>query len=249
MLQDHSNNRTIDKAGTEFFKKNGFLVRDKYFSNEQVSLLKKHTKKFLSEFNKSNTIEEEDFLYEDSSSTLRLVRNVHKKNGFFRELALGKDLMSLAQQLSSSNPTLLNTKLNFKNAFTGEQFDWHQDSIYLGEEYKNSIAFIIAVDDVTHQNGPMMVIPRSHENGIINVPHRDKMSDDDRKQYPHTRTLNLPFSLPNNLIEEGYNSHGIESFVGKAGTLFAMHCSLFHCSNLNLSPTNRASFLIRYGCG
>ena len=82
MLQDHSDNRNLDKAGTEFLKKR-FLVRDKYFSNEQVSLLKKHTGKFLSEFNKSNTIEKEDFLYEDSSSTLRLVRNVHKKIAFF----------------------------------------------------------------------------------------------------------------------------------------------------------------------
>ena len=60
------------------------------------------------------------------------------------------------------------------------------------------------------------------------------MSDDDRKQYPHTRTLNLPFSLPNNLIEEGYNSHGIESFV-EAGH-YLHHCSLFHCSNLTYRP-------------
>jgi len=249
MLHDLSKLRNFNVSDNEFFKKNGFLIKRQYFTSNEVSVMKENSERYLSEFNKTKTVIGEDFLYEDSTDTLRLVRNVHKKNIFFHDLAFGHELTSLAEHLTGFKPTLLNTKLNFKNAFTGEQFDWHQDSIYLGEENKNSIAFIVAIDEVTHVNGPMMIIPRSHENGIISVPHRDKMTNEDKKQYPPTRTLNLPFSLPNNVIEENYRLNGIESFIGKAGTLFAMHCSVFHASNLNLTPTNRASFLIRYNCG
>ena len=46
MLQDRSDNRNLDKAGTEFLKKTDF-GKDKYFSKEQVSLLKKHTENFF----------------------------------------------------------------------------------------------------------------------------------------------------------------------------------------------------------
>ena len=249
MLHDRSELKNFDVSDIKLFKKNGFLIKHQYFTSNQVSVMKENAERYLSEFNKKQTVSGEEFLYEDSTSTLRLVRNVHKKNSFFYELAFGHELTSLAEHLTGFKPTLLNTKLNFKNAFTGEQFDWHQDSIYLGEKNQNSIAFIVAIDEVTPENGPMMIIPRSHENGIINVPHRDKMTDEDKSQYPPTRTLNLPFSLPNDVIDENYKRYGIESFVGEAGTLFAMHCSLFHASNLNLSPTNRASFLIRYKCG
>ena len=248
MLHDRSELKNSDISDNQFFKRNGFLIKHQYFTSNQVSVMKENSERYLSEFNKTKKIIGEDFLYEDSTSTLRLVRNVHKKNILFHELAFGHELTSLAEQLTGFKPTLLNTKLNFKNAFTGEQFDWHQDSIYLGEENKNSIAFIVAIDDVTHENGPLMIIPRSHENGIITVPHRDKMTNEDKKQYPPTRTSNLPFSLPNDVIEENHRRYGIESFIGKAGTLFAMHCSVFHASNLNLTPTNRASFLIRYKC-
>ncbi len=249
MPRDHSELKNFDVSDIQFFKRNGFLIKHQYFTSNQVSVMKGKSESYLSEFNKKKTLSGEDFLYEDSTSTLRLVRNVHKKSKFFQQLAFGRDLTSLVQHLTGLKPTVLNTKLNFKSAFTGEQFDWHQDSIYLGEENKNSVALIVAIDEVTHENGAMMIIPRSHENGIINVPHRDKMTDEDKSQYPLTRTLNLPYSLPNDVIEENYRRHGIESFVGKAGTLFAMHCSVFHASNLNLTPTNRASFLVRYKCG
>ena len=249
MLQNHFRSQNLNETDVSFFKTNGYLIKSQYLDADKLAPLKENAGTYLSEFSKSKTISDSDFLYEDTSSTLRLVRNVHEKNSFFRELALGDDLISLAIQLTGHKPELLNTKLNFKNAFTGEQFDWHQDSIYLGCKNKNSIAFIIAVDEVTHENGPMMIIPRSHEDGIIDVPHRDRMCEKDQEQYPTARTKNLPLSLPNSVIKNSYDKNGITSFVGKAGSLFAMHCSIFHASNLNLSPSSRASFLIRYKCG
>ena len=157
MLHDRSELKNFDVSDSQFFKRNGFLIKHQYFASSQVSVMKENSERYLSEFNKTKTLIGEDFLYEDSTSTLRLVRNVHKKNNFFHELAFGHELASFAEHLTGFKPTLLNTKLNFKNAFTGEQFDWHQDSIYLGEENKNSIAFVVAIDTVTHENGPMIL--------------------------------------------------------------------------------------------
>jgi ectoine hydroxylase len=230
------------------YKKNGFVVRDSFFDEAHVKLMKQEASRYLDIFQTRGTIDGEDFLYEDASKTLRLVRNVHQTNECFNSVANNKNVKKLSEKLTGNKTILLNTKLNFKNAFTGGQFDWHQDSIYFDIGHKKSIAFIIAVDDVSHINGPIMVIPQSHRNGTIEVPHRDQISENERTEYPKERTENLSYSLPNNILSEEAGRYGVESLIGKSGTLFAMDCSTFHASNLNLSPFNRTSFLIRYQC-
>ena len=246
MQQVLSKNLTIGRQEINFFKTNGYLVIENCLADWVVKSMQSETSKFLEAFSAKSSLDNVDFLYEDSSSTLRLVRNVHETNPLFKKIINDEQFCALAEKLIVGEAEIVNTKLNFKNAFTGEQFDWHQDSIYLGENCTESIAFIIAIDEVTHQNGPMMVIPKSHQHGIIQVPHRDVMTQDDLSQYPKTRTENLSYSLPNDVLEENFKKFGIESFVGSPGTIFAMHCSTFHASNLNLSPSSRASFLARF---
>ena len=231
-----------------FYKKNGFIIRDAFFNDSLVTVMKQEATNYLDIFETHKTIDDEDFLCEDSSNTLRLVRNVHKTNECFSSVANHKNIKHLAEELTGNKVILLNTKLNFKNAFTGGKFDWHQDSIYFGKNYENTISFIIAVDDISHNNGPIMVIPQSHRHGIIEVPHRDQIVEADRANYPKERTENIPYSLPNNILSKEAQIYGVKSLIGKSGTLFAMNCSTFHASNLNLSPFNRTSFLVRYQC-
>lgn len=247
MQQNHSDMVSLSDKNNTFFSQNGFLIKEKYFSDSLIFDMKNEVSDYLENFEKNNTIEDEDFLYEDNSRTLRLIKNVHHNNEFFSRIVKSPDLLELVENLTGQKLVVLNSKINFKNGFTGGHFDWHQDSIYLGKKNSAAIAFIVAIDDITHENGPMMVIPKSHHYGIIDVPHRDNIRNDVTHLYPKTRTDNLPYSLPNDILSEVYDQNGITSFVGSAGTLFAMHCSTFHASGLNLTPKGRASLLIRYG--
>jgi ectoine hydroxylase len=247
MQQNLSEKTETNKTDFGFFSKNGFLIKEKFFDNSVISAMKNEVFSYLNSFDINNTLNGEDFLYEDNSQTLRLIRNVHNNNKTFANIINDVRLFNLVENLAGRKLEVINTKVNFKNGFTGGHFDWHQDSIYLGKKNENAMALIVAIDDISHENGPIMVMPHSHHHGMIDVPHRDDIIDKNNPLYPKARTDNLPYSLPNDTLTDTFEKNGIKSFVGNAGTLFAMHCSTFHASGLNLTPYGRASLLIRYG--
>ena len=125
-------------------------------------------------------------------------------------------------------------------------FDWHQDYSYWADQYSkpDMISMSIFVDDISPHNAPIMVIPGSHKRGLIKVPHRDKMSVEEKRSYPRLRRDNLPHSLPNEIIREEANKNKIIDGVGSTGSVFIFHSNTFHASNINLSLFQIFSFNI-----
>ena len=72
------------------------------------------------------------------------------------------------------------------------------------------------------------------------------MNEEEKKSYPKLRRDNLSYSLPNEIIREEANKNDIYSGIGSKGSIFIFHCNTFHASNINLSPFDRSTLLIRY---
>lgn len=235
----------IKKDDVKFFDDNGYLFLDKYLDIAKVNAIRNEVSKTIKKIQKgSNNFE---VLYEDDGS-IRLVRNPHDSIKYFNDFVSSFFLTDIASSLLKTDVYPLNSKLNIKSAFTGGHFDWHQDYCYWFEKYPRAemISISIFLDDIQPHNSPIMVIPKSHKRGLVKVPHRDSMNEEEKKSYPKLRRDNLSYSLPNEIIREEANKNDIYSGIGSKGSIFIFHCNTFHASNINLSPFDRSTLLIRY---
>jgi ectoine hydroxylase-related dioxygenase (phytanoyl-CoA dioxygenase family) len=77
-----------------------------------------------------------------------------------RILAPVRDLVGPDVRLSTS-------KLNVKAAKYGASVDWHQDFAFYPQTNDDVLAVGVMLDDVTEENGPLMVFPGSHRGPIL----------------------------------------------------------------------------------
>ena len=85
----------------------------------------------------------------------------------------------------------------------------------------------VFLDEVSTVNGPLMLIPRSHRDGVLEAGH-----DLETTSYP---LWTLDRATVTRLAEAG----GIVAPTGPAGSVLMFHCNLVHASPSNISPWSR----------
>ena len=234
---------TIDRAA---FDHEGFVFLAQALSQDSLAPLRKEAQAQLNAV--QSAAHEDNVLIEDDDESVRLIRNIHQRSDVFAQCMRHPRLLSLAEGLLGGPVYAHNTKLNHKPPFTGGAFDWHQDYAYFAPEIPapKMITLCLFLDDIGAHNAPMMLIPQSHQMGLINVPHRDEMTLEEKRSYPPSRRDNLMYSLPNEALHQASKKGGIYSGIGPAGSILAMSVNMFHASNMNLSPFSRRVFIVRY---
>jgi ectoine hydroxylase len=129
-------------------------------------------------------------------------------------------------------------KINGKQAFEGDVWQWHQDyGTWLNDDLmptERAMNVAIFLDDVNEFNGPLMFIPGSHKRGVIEAKH-----DLTTTSYPLWTVDN---ELIARLVERaGGKNGGIVAPKGPAGSMILFHSCLVHASTSNLSPWHRVS--------
>jgi ectoine hydroxylase len=124
-------------------------------------------------------------------------------------------------------------KINGKQAFDGDVWQWHQDygTWRADDQMPEARAMNVAIflDEVNEFNGPLMFIPGSHKVGVLDAEH-----DVTTTSYP-LWTIN--HGTISKLVERG----GIVAPKGPAGSMILFNGCLVHASTSNLSPWNRVS--------
>jgi ectoine hydroxylase len=129
-------------------------------------------------------------------------------------------------------------KINGKQAFDGDVWEWHQDyGTWLNDDLmptERAMNVAIFLDDVNEFNGPLMFIPGSHRRGVVDAKH-----DLTTTSYPLWTVDN---ELIASLVERAGGTHGgIVAPKGPAGSMILFHSCLVHASTSNLSPWHRVS--------
>ena len=125
-------------------------------------------------------------------------------------------------------------KVNAKEAFTGEQWQWHYD--FATHHHEDGVPEPLALnmhvflDDVTEFNGPLVFIPGSHRDGPAPTA-----LDTETTSYP-LWTVGPEVVGP--LVERG----GLSCPKGPAGTMLIFGDALVHASPPNMSPWQRRVF-------
>jgi ectoine hydroxylase len=152
-------------------------------------------------------------------------------------------LVRPAQQLLGSEFHIYQSRLSIKPAAVGAAqpsgWVWHQDFStwhrHDGMPEPRALVTFTFLDDVTAANAPVLVIPRSHHQGMLGTMMEDAEAPSDGYQAVEVKP---------ELVREMAQRGGVTALTGPVGTVAFMHCTVVHASAENIAPLRRALFSV-----
>ncbi|MDW3192236.1 MAG: phytanoyl-CoA dioxygenase family protein [Cytophagales bacterium] len=229
---------------TAFYAENGYLLLEELFRSEEVDELKAAIAEFRDHTNSPNIIRE-------SNGDVRSVFAPHYSNKLFEELYKDPRLVIPGEQLIGDDVYLYQYKINIKEAFDGDVWEWHQDFPYwhLDDQVSDPamVSVMILLQDTRSYQGSLMIIPASHKEGLADFePKNELESMTMDKDFRHSLSNNLKYTVARQLVRDMADEHGIKHIEGPAGTVLFFHPNIFHASPSNVSPYERDTAIITY---
>ena len=176
---------------------------------------------------------------EKSSDVVRTAMGLHLRDDLFADLVRDPRLVCPAQQILDDDDLYIQqVKVNAKEAFTGEQWQWHYDfaTHHREDGVPEPVALNVHIflDEVTEFNGPLVFIKASHLDGPAPTS-----LDTITTSYP---LWTVAPDVVRPLAERG----GLYCPKGAAGTVLIFGDSMVHGSPSNMSPWDRRIFSVIY---
>jgi L-proline 4-hydroxylase len=224
----------------EQYHQNGFLIMQNYFSPTEIEILLDELPAIFTKDSSRRILEK--------SGAVRSVFASHTDNEAYSCLSRLPRLVEPAKQLLASEVYIHQFKINAKVALEGEQWEWHQDFLYWNKEDGMPRARVVTaavfLQEVNEFNGPMLITPGSHREGMIDV--MAQQSNSNEPAWLPTLTANLKYKINKEILAQITQRHSILSVKGGAGLVLFFDGNLFHASANNLSPRDRLSVFITY---
>jgi ectoine hydroxylase len=241
------------KEQFDTYENEGILFLPNCFSREEVDAMKAELPSLFAEDTPRRVIEKD-------GGMVRSVYGSHTTNDVFRRLAHHPRLVEPAKQILGSEVYVYQFKINAKEAFGGDMWDWHQDYVFWRKEDGMPRARVLNVaiflDDVTEFNGPMYFIPGSHKSGVIDVPARDHIFGNgggagvaaykNSPAWISNLTASIKYSVDKEMVAKMVEENGIVAPKGERGSVIFFHGNLIHASPNNISPQGRAVIFVTY---
>lgn len=233
---------TLNKEQIEHYKNNGYLIIENLFSSTEIEKLKNDAKSFNNKKSLPNVILEQN-------GSIRSIFAPHKFMSSFDWLYRQKRLVTPAKQLMGGELYLYQYKLNNKNAFNGDCWEWHQDFPFWhlddGVASPKMLSVMILFQQTESFQGPLMFIPKSHTNDVAHFEFKEHLQN--HKDNPLSALNNdLKYTIKKDLVHQLALDNGIVTAGGSIGTCVFFHPNVFHASNSNISPFERNTAIITY---
>jgi len=99
---------------------------------------------------------------------VRRIKTPHKVHPAFDAVIRKPEVIGVLQALLGSRLRLHGSKLNMKSAKYGSPVEWHQDWAFYPHTNDDLLAVGVMLDDMTLENGPLLVKPGSHLGPVHN---------------------------------------------------------------------------------
>jgi len=210
----------------EQFDREGYLMFPGLFTPQEMRVLTDEVPRLYAQHRPEN-------VREKGSDAVRTNFAAHMYSYPFAKLARHPRMIDPVVQLFGEEVYMHQFKINGKNAFDGDVWQWHQDyGTWLNDDQMpepRAMNIAIFLDEVNEFNGPLMFIPGSHKLGVLDAGH-----DLTTTSYPL-------WTINNDTIRKLVERGGMVAPKGPAGTMLMFHSCLVHASGSNLSPWNRVS--------
>ena len=183
-------------------------------------------------------------IVEPGSDTVRSIFRVHRTNELFHSVAQDERIVNVVQQILGSEVYIHQSRINFKPAFDGKEFFWHSDfetwHVEDGMPRMRAVSVSVNLTENNEFNGPLMVIPGSHESYIRCV---GATPDNHHEMSLKKQQYGVPsLDAMQQLVEAG----GIVAPKGPPGSATFFDCNTMHGSVGNLSPYPRTNLFLVY---
>jgi ectoine hydroxylase len=170
-------------------------------------------------------------VWREKSGAPRTAFAAHLYNDAFAILGRHPRLIEPVEQLFGEKLYMHQFKINAKAKFDGDVWQWHQDYGTWkrddGMPDPKAMNISVFLDEVFPYNGALMLIPRSHKDGVFDAGH-DKATT----SYPL-------WTLDNAKVQSLYDKGGLVVPTGKPGGVLMFHGNLVHGSGGNITPLPR----------
>ena len=206
------------------YEANGYLVLERRIPQEWLDRIHAEIARFEAEaapMTASNDRLDLEDSHTPENPRLRRIKLPHMISDVMRELMYSDLILGPARDLIGPNLRLHTTKLNMKSAGYGAAVEWHQDYAFYPHTNDDILAIGVCLDDMAHENGPLMVFPGSHKGPVYDH---------------HVDGVFAGAMLPE---ENGLDMKDAVELTGPAGSISIHHGRIVHGSALNTSNRSR----------
>ena len=220
---------TQDQIGR--YHKDGYLLVPNVLDSQTVKELARVSNDFIK---KSGEVAQSDDVYDIGpghtlrNPRLRRLKNAHLHHPIYANVVRNHAIVDVVADLVGPAVRFDHSKLNYKPNNASGAIEWHQDWAFYPYTNDDMLAVGVLIEDVTEDNGPMMVIPGSHKGPIFD--HHDKGY----------------FVGALDSSDDGFDPSNAVTLTGKAGNITVHHVRTIHGSKENLSAQNRPFLVISY---
>ena len=156
----------LNSKQVDYYNSNGYLTIENVYNASQIKLLSDVTDEFVE---KSRLVTEENDMFalesDHSENNPRLTRIKTPQNfhSIYEKAVKDEKMLDIIEHFIGKNIRFQGAKLNMKMPGGGRQVEWHTDWGHHPHTNDDMLAVGIALDDITEENGCLMVIPGSHK--------------------------------------------------------------------------------------
>ena len=216
------------------YHEQGFVVVENVFSPADVARMRQTLEALV---RKASGLSTHDKVYDlEESHTpdnprVRRIKEPHKADPLFWEMARHPRMLAVLTRLLGPALRLHGAKINLKSAAYGAPVEWHQDWAFYPHTNGDVLAVGVMLDDMTPENGPLLLIPGSHTG-----PTHDHHQDGHFVGAMDPETCGVDFSTA-------------RMCTGRAGACSFHHVRAVHGSAMNTSGKDRRLLLYQVAAG
>ena len=212
-----------------FYHEHGYLGVENVLSQREVDDLRRVTDVFVE---KSREVSEHTEVFDlepghtPENPKLRRLKSPIEQHAVYRETLHHEKILAMVSQLIGYGLRCNGNKLNMKQPGYGSPVEWHQDWAFYPHTNDDLLAVGVVIDDMTEENGPLLVIPGSHKGPV----------------YDHHLNGHFCGAVTN----PTFSDKGTTPVMVKAGGMTIHHVRMLHGSVSNTSDKPRRLLLFQY---
>lgn len=221
----------LTEAQKEFYDREGYLMVENAVTPAELAKVQRIAWDYIEasrSVTESNDVYDLDDGHGPKTPRLTRIKLPHKQHPYFWDLLKNSGLTRVLTDLLGPDVMIQTSKLNTKAPGGGAAVEWHQDWAFYPHTNDSMLAFGLMLEDVTPENGPLMVIPGTHKGPILS--HHN----------------NGVFCGAINPDDPLFQMEKAVTLTGKAGTMTVHHARTLHGSAPNRS--DRARLILFYEC-
>ncbi len=224
--------RVLSQEERSFYFEQGYVVKERAIGQNWLDRLNT-AMAALVETTRSMTCSTQtydlDAGHTAENPRLRRIAYLDDLDPVFWDFCRDSPLTDLAADLLGPNVRFRECMINFKWAGGGQEVKWHQDFPFYPLTNTTVAQFLVCLNDVGPDQGPLQVVPKSHEG-----PFYSHYDDDNWLGY-----------IPDERLAEVGLDTAVD-LTGPAGTVTVHHCAALHASRANLSKLGRPVVIVTY---